>query len=105
MFNIEKQQFECEHCKSTFSTQKKFDDNYQIYQADKIIPFQVEQERAKMYFYEWLTMDQDIQIDSANIALKQIYLPFSIVTINYECIWRAETCYSTNQDDAVEKWS
>lgn len=105
VFNIEKQQFECEHCKSTFSTQKKFADNYQFYQVDKIIPFQVEQERAKMHFYEWLTMEQKRQIDSANITLKQIYLPFSMVTINYECAWGAETCYNTNQDNAVENWS
>lgn len=104
MFIIEKQQFECEHCKSNFSTQKELEARSHFYQADKVIPFQVEEERAKMHFYEWLATNE-IQIDIASITLKQLYMPFSVVTINYRCNWGAEIYYSTNQDNAVENWS
>lgn len=105
MFNIEKQQFECNHCKSTFSTKKELDASSRFYQADKVIPFQVEKERAKMHFYEWIGNDQESPIDITNITLKQIYMPFSVVTISYECNWGAEICYSNNQDNIMENWS
>lgn len=105
VFNIEKQQFECNHCKSTFSTKKELDASSRFYQADKVIPFQVEKERAKMHFYEWIGTDQESPIDITNITLKQIYMPFSVVTISYECNWGAEICYSNNQDNTMENWS
>ncbi|MEI5989354.1 hypothetical protein A5881_000842 [Enterococcus termitis] len=105
VFNIEKQCFECEHCASTFSTQKELDAIVQFYQADKVVPFQVEQERAKMRFYEWFSVDQESPVAIENITLKQVYIPFSVVTIRYECHWEAEVGYTTFQENSGENWS
>jgi ribosomal protein L37E len=117
-FNIEKQQFVCDFCHSTFTTKVESDFANLMFEADNLIPFQVPEGLAKKKFYEWLVQGKNVPLDIlgkiTNISLEQIYIPYMGVNISYESAWSADigykqsetyTEYETRKDKNGEKYS
>ncbi|WP_143353671.1 hypothetical protein [Candidatus Enterococcus mansonii] len=96
-FNIDKQLFECSHCQAVFSTKSEEEDDYIEYQADSIIPFQLSEELVRLYFYEWLAKGEQLPVDVGKelsiVSCEQLYIPFSLAQIDYECDWSADVGY------------
>ncbi|MEI5995121.1 zinc ribbon domain-containing protein [Candidatus Enterococcus mansonii] len=117
-FNIEKQQFACDFCHSTFTTKAEKEFDNLAFEADELVPFQVPEGLAKMKFYEWLIKGKNVPLDildrSSNITLEQIYIPYMSASIEYEGSWGADigynrtekyTDYETKEDKNGNKYS
>ncbi|WP_202057030.1 zinc ribbon domain-containing protein [Enterococcus sp. BWR-S5] len=117
-YNIEKQQFSCDYCHSTFTPQSEKDLDRVVFEADNLIPFQVPKGLAKKRFFEWLIKGNNVPNDILdrmdNIQLEQVYVPYMGANIVYEGSWGAEigynrsetyTHYETREGKKGEKYS
>ena len=110
-FNIEKQQFACDFCQTTFATQQENEQANLTYEADDIIPFKVPEGMAKKNFYEWLTKSKHVPLDilqsASNITLEQVYLPYIASSVSYKGVWSADIGYnrqeSYTEDETKER--
>lgn len=117
-FNIEKQQFACDYCHSSFTTKSEKDFDNLVYEADNLIPFQVSEGFAKKKFFEWLVAGENVPLDVlgkiGHIQLEQIYIPYMSALVEYEGSWGADigynrtetyTDYETKEDKKGNKYS
>lgn len=100
-FNIEKQQFACDFCHSTFTTKAEKDFDNLTYEADDLIPFHVPEGLAKKRFFEWLIKGENVPLDILgkinNVQLEQVFIPYMGVNISYECSWGADIGYNRSE--------
>ncbi|MFD2304998.1 zinc ribbon domain-containing protein [Enterococcus termitis] len=100
-FNIEKQQFACDFCHTTFSTKAEKDFDNLTFEADDLIPFQVAEGLAKKQFYEWLIAGKNVPMDILgkvkNIQLEQVYIPYLGAYVTYEGSWGADIGYNRSE--------
>ncbi|MCA5011727.1 MULTISPECIES: zinc ribbon domain-containing protein [unclassified Enterococcus] len=100
-FNIEKQQFSCDFCHSTFTTKAEQDFDNLTYEADDLIPFQVPEGLAKKKFYEWLIAGENVPLDilgkATSIQLEQVYIPYLGASVSYEGSWSADIGYNRSE--------
>lgn len=117
-FNIEKQQFACDFCHSTFTTKAEKDFDNLTFEPDNLIPFQVPEGLAKKRFFEWLIKGANVPLDIlgkiTNLQLEQVFIPYMGATVVYEGSWGADigynrsesyTEYVTKEDKKGKKYS
>lgn len=117
-FNIEKQQFACDFCHSTFTTKTENDLDNLTFEADNLIPFQVPEGLVKKQFLEWLIKGVNVPLDILGkintIQLEQVYIPYMGANVTYEGAWGADigynrsetyTEYETREDKKGNKYS
>ncbi|WP_430597422.1 zinc ribbon domain-containing protein [Enterococcus sp. AZ177] len=101
IFNIEKQQFVCDFCHSTFTTKIEKDFDNLIYEADNLIPFQIPEGLAKKQFFEWLIKGENLPLDILgrinNIQLEQVFIPYMCANVVYDGAWGADIGYNRSE--------